>query len=290
MKWVAGLLAVAVLVVAVSERSRESTAKAGKPRVESSIQRMLDAPAQHVSTDAQRDLLRDFLARRGVSPSTIAAVLRHTRDGIALRPGPRTARTGIGGRGLLPADAKWPTRQGHPLAFIAAFDFAELPHLDPLPRDGTLALYVDLYPSSDIDFVKGTRAYYLPPGAEIVRKRPPRETFPIDFEPLRGDTAAIAGDPFLVADEIKGRPDADTAFKAMNDLQAAGVYPHHLLGAPIEIQDSMMRGMPGYVLLAQINETKDLMIADGGDILFMAPREDVEARRFDRVVGIWESH
>jgi hypothetical protein len=94
----------------------------------------------------QRHALENYLAARGISSETIAAVLRHTRDGIALRPAPRGARTGLGGQPLLPPGKSWPTAvRGHPFTFVAGFDFAELPRMDPLPHEGTLALYWSFY-------------------------------------------------------------------------------------------------------------------------------------------------
>lgn len=44
------------------------------------------------------------------------------------------------------------------------------------------------------------------------------------------------------------------------------------------------------MLLAQINEDDDLVIADGGVLHFVILRRDLEQGRFDRVVGMMESH
>jgi hypothetical protein len=269
----------------------------------------------------QRTALRGYLEGSGVSSPTIAAVMRHTRDGIALRPGPGDAVSRMGGRPVLPAGAKWPSDAGVPFTFVVALDLAELPHLDPLPRAGTLALYwnndwVDTPGEGKMDFVAATRAYYLPPGAPVRHPAAPRATYPIKRKPLRGTVTPIAGDPNLVADEIKGRPDLDRLNTAMSELLAAGLYPHHLLGAPIEIQGPVLEGMRYYldarhgdvaprslarftaaerrskdwVLLAQIEEAEDFVVADAGVLYFVMLRKDLEARRFDRVIGMMDSH
>jgi uncharacterized protein DUF1963 len=103
--------------------------------------RVADLAERGASVARQRRALRRYLLGRHISRTTIAAVFRHTRNGIALRPSPGEARTRLGGQPLLPPGQSWPTGPGgHPFTFIAAFDFAELPRLDPLPRDGTLAL------------------------------------------------------------------------------------------------------------------------------------------------------
>ena len=48
---------------------------------------------------------------------------------------------------------------------------------------------------------------------------------------------------------------------------------------------------PGaWVLLAQIEEERDFVIADGGVLYFAIPRSDLRARRFDRVIATMQSH
>jgi hypothetical protein len=141
-------------------------------------------------------------------------------------------------------------------------------------------------------------------------------TYPVDVTPLRGVKVPVAGEPGIVAREIRGRPDEDALFEAMNELSYAGLYPNHLLGAPIEIQGPVLEGMSSYfdpkwgylsqqsrarftraeresgdrTLLAQINEEHGLTIADGGVIHFVILEKDLEAGRFDRVIGMMESH
>jgi len=206
---------------------------------------------------------------------------------------------------------------------VAAFDFAELPRLDPLPHEGTLALYWNFYwyevphdAAAKMDYVAATRAYYFAPGDRVVHPEPPRDSYPIEFNPLRGLAVAVAGEPGLVAREIEGRSDSQALFDAMNELAAAGLYPHHLLGAPIEIQGPVLDGMRSlfdpkhqylteqsrsrftaaernsgdWLLLAQIDEDDGLVIADGGVLHFVMLRSDLAARRFDRVIGVMESH
>jgi hypothetical protein len=285
-------------------------------------QALVDLADRGASVTAQRRALRSYLAQSGISSRTSAAVLRHTRDGIALKPGPSHARSRIGGRPVLPAGERWPTsKRGYPFTFIGAFDLAELPRLDPLPHKGTLVLYWNLHwfeepDAGEMDFVAATRVYHLPPGAPVHHPDAPEEAFPLDATPLRGVKMPVAGDPGIVAREIKGRPDEDELIAAMNDLSYAGLYPNHLLGAPIEVQSPVLEWLPSFfdpkyryvsaksrarftraeresgdwVLLAQINEEHGLVIADGGVIHFLILRKDLDAGRFDRVVGIMESH
>ena len=274
------------------------------------------------SLDQQRAELRTYLQTSGVSREAIDTVLRHTRDGIALRPGTDGARTRLGGPPVLPAGRRWPTAaDGDKFTFVGALDFAELPHMDPLPADGTLALYWNRKwggkGEGKKDFVAATRAFYLKPGDSASEPKAPAKTVPITYKPLRGAVMPIAGDPGLVAEELRGHPDLGKLTKAMNELKGRGLYPQHVLGAPIEVQGPVLKGMPGFfnptlgylseasrerftpaerdagewVLLAQIEEQDDFVIAPGGGVLyFVILKQDLEAQRFDRVIGIMDSH
>jgi hypothetical protein len=297
----------------------ESPPERQAPRAD--VQRLVTLAEHEAPARDQRAALWWYLTERRISRPAIAAVLRHTRDGIALRPG-ASGGARLGGEPVLPAGEPWPrSANGNPFTFIAVFDFAKLPHLAPLPRRGTLALYWNGHwfeerGGGEMDFVAATRAYYVPPGAAVDHPDAPEESWPFAAIPLDGSVAPIAGDPNLVADEIKGRPDADALFEAMNDVMAAGLYPHHLLGAPIEVQGPVLAGMPSFfdpkfnylapasrerftakeresgdwMLLAQIGEDGGLTIADGGELYFVILRSDLEARRFDRVIAIMDSH
>jgi Domain of unknown function (DUF1963) len=273
------------------------------------------------SVPRQRAELRAYLADSGVPEQSIDAVLRHTRDGIALRAGRDGAQTRLGGPPVLPAGELWPTAaDGDKLTFVGALDFAELPRMDPLPVEGTLALYWNREwggkGEGKMDFVAATRAFYLEPGDRTRAPAAPARTLPIPYTPLRGAAMPIAGEPGLVREELRGRPDLDRLGKAMDELERQGLYPHHVLGAPIEVQDPVLKGMAGFfnptlgylseasrkrftpaerdagdwVLLAQIEEQDGLTIGDGGVLYFVMLKHDLEARRFDRVIGIMDSH
>src|ERR687897_29305 len=90
-----------------------SQPRRSSPEPAADVQAMLDLASRGGSGSEQRDELERYLVGRGVSHETIAAVLRHTRDGIALRPGPRGARSRLGGQPLLPPGEPWPTANGH---------------------------------------------------------------------------------------------------------------------------------------------------------------------------------
>jgi len=273
------------------------------------------------SVDRQRTELLTYLESSGLSLETIDIVLRHTRDGIALRQGTEGARTRLGGPPLLPKGEKWPTAaDGDKLTFVGALDFAELPRMDPLPSEGILALYWNRdwggKGEGKKDFVAATRAFYLKPGDPTSEPEAPAQTLPITYKPLRGAAMPIAGDPQLVGEELRGSRDLGKLEQAMGELRRQGVYPHHVLGAPIDAHGSVLRAMPGFfnptlgylseasrtrfspaerdagkwMLLAQIEQQDDFVIGDGGVLYFVILKQDLEAQRFDRVVGIMGSN
>jgi hypothetical protein len=166
-----------------------------------------------------------------------------------------------------------------------------------------------------VDVLTGTRVFYLPPGTQADTPAP-RGQSPPGATPLRGRVLAIAGEQNLVARELADDPD-DRLVRAMNELMLAGMYSsYHLLGTSLDIQDSPVNVVPymldpreGWTtaagrarfaddeidparwrLLAEIGETRDLILGDGGVLYFLIPEKDLAARRFDRVIGILDSH
>ena len=218
-----------------------------------------------------------------------------------------------------PAGEKWPTAaNGDKLSFIAALDFAELPRTKELPEDGLLALYWDRdwrKRKGKRDFVAATRTFFIAPGEPSREPRAPKSTLPIGYKPLRGAAMPIAGDPKLLAGELRGRADAAQVRNALGELELQGVYPHHVLGSPIENHGAVLQGMSGYfnptlgylteasrerftpaertggkwTLLAQFEEQEGFDLARGSKLYFVILERDLELGRFDRVIGIEDS-
>ena len=214
----------------------------------------------------------------------------------------------------MPAGESWPTgAAGTPLTFIAALDLAELPHLAPLPPDGTLLIYWDhdFHDGSTIDFVAGTRVVHAPAGSELDELEPPQAAWgSFDRIPLKGLLVPIAGEANKVVSSAGD--DRDTLINAMNEVADRVYNGHQLLGSSQDIQGPVLDSIPywlgncspstqalftaaeqsgeGWLLLAQINEDQGLVIGDGGALYFVMPEGDLHARRFDRVMGIMECH
>jgi hypothetical protein len=282
-------------------------------------QLVVDAVAGGASPAAQRDALKRYLTGRGIPAASIAAIMRHSRDGVGLVVSQRATGTRIGGSGLVPAGRDWPrTAAGYPLDFIALIDFAKLPHVAPLPRAGRVALYYGANPDDPqfLDPVASARAYYFTPGAPTAAPKAPSDTYPIAATHLRGRLMSFSGDAAQVVEDTDGQPAQDKLIDAMNDVMTGELQPSHVLGAPFAIQgpplDELVYDLSGankdvpvsarryskaerrdprrWVLLAQIEEQGDLTVADGGVLYYAIPRRDLAVRRFDRVAVIMQSH
>lgn len=271
----------------------------------------------------QRAALARALSERGVADRAIGLVLDRTRPGIALTGTRDPRRTRIGGPGVLPPGAAWPgrwaecfdgvTRFLH-LALLAVIDFSELPHVPPLPPDGTLVLYHDLETHGFGQPFSGTRALYVPKGEPLVEAPEPEHvTFPLPGRAMTGVAVPISGEPEAVLRELP-EEEHEPLIEAMNDLSGARNGDHHLAGSSVDIQgpaleevawtlqelapsdrpaftDAELAGV-GWTLLAQVNEEPaiDLAIGDGGALYFVIPAIDLAARRFDRVLAVMQCH
>jgi hypothetical protein len=264
--------------------------------------------------ERQREALAGYLRARGLTPGTVAALLDRTRDAIGLQADPRAAgATRIGGEPLLPAGEAWPREPGGaPLTFVAVIALDELPGLAPLPS-GTLLVYwdEDCWDREREDFVAGTRVFHVPSGGELTRARMPGSERPSHPVHLAGFAMPVVGEIEHVLDSRRIGPDEAERLFAAIDRLCVGV-AHQLLGSSRDIQgavldevagwlatahpetlrhfgEAQLRG-EGWLLLAQFAEAGDLVFGDAGALYLVMPHEDLEACRFDRVMGIMQCH
>jgi hypothetical protein len=276
-----------------------------------SFDRLGALAAAGASTELQRAEVARVLRLHGVPDDTAAAFGAAMADGILLAEhGAVDERLRLGGPPVLPAGEGWPlSHDGRPLSFVAAWDLAALPALAPLPRAGTLVLFWDRdFPRDErTDFVTATRMFLLPPGAPAAPAERPAGTVafgPIPLRPLRM--------PFPVdEDRLRdGLPD-DVPGLDLLDMLREQYGSHALLGASRDIQGPVLdevpywleRGHPetrecyspaelageGWAFLGQIDETAGFALADVGSLYLVIPRVDLEAARFDRVMGILQT-
>ncbi|WP_078969973.1 YwqG family protein [Streptomyces natalensis] len=162
------------------------------------------------SSDSDSGALRT-LALRHLSPDAAERWLGLLRPGVrlAVAEDSDTVVGRLGGLPTLPADADWPTWEGHgPLSFIASIACAALPSdaLDiPLPDEGTLLFfYFDgqlddgdaLVLAEDRDSWAGARVLYVPAGADTSQRAAPRVLEPYPVVPLTARVTMTAAEPW----------------------------------------------------------------------------------------------
>ena len=233
------------------------------------------------------------LARSGASFEEQSAALPELLHpllvpGIVLR-GEGAGRSVFGGDGPVLNDAP-------NLTFVAAVDLAEVPHLDPLPRAGTLRFYWDFefYDRPGMDFVVASRVLHDPGPPPEVPGGTPLTGLAI---PIVSNFGGLSRDEF---DQVEA---------VLDDL-FENVYEHQLLGASRDIQGPVLAEVPywfveglpetrdrysdaelageGWALLAEFDSSGDLMFGDAGAVYYVLPEADLRAQRFDRVMGIMQ--
>lgn len=253
----------------------------------------------------QRSALSDGLLAHGVSDESVRLVMTYVRDGIVLHEdGTTRGRSRLFGPPLLPPGAAWPQDgNGAPLTFVAALDLAGLPGLDPLPADGTLLVYwSEAFPHAGLR--TGTVVHHV---AEPVAADPPAGASTAPAVPLTGLLMPVLGGTGSIPVATR---DEGPLHEAVEDLDPC--YGHHLLGSAREVQgpvldevaDLLAEGSAadraaydgaelagrGWTLLAQFESTDALMFGDAGVLYLVLPHTDLLAHRFDRVLGIMQSH
>ena len=156
-----------------------------------------------------------------------------------------------------------------------------------------------------MDFRVATRVFWVPDRVQPVDAETPSGAGEYDAVPLTGVAMPVLGE--LEHIEVPER-DRDALFVAFDALWQQ--YSHQLLGASRDIQGPVLDEIPywfehayeetrrdysaeelageGWMLLAQIDSTGDVMFGDVGSLYLVIPETDLHARRFDRVLGIMQ--
>ncbi|MET9670316.1 DUF1963 domain-containing protein [Streptomyces sp. NPDC006475] len=232
----------------------------------------------------------------------------------------------LGGLPELPKDTPWPLWQDRPLALMASLDCALLPRDEsdiPLPEDGTLLFFrfeseedpgefINFYiGDEDFELGAGTKLLYIPASVPTRRRPAPEGRQVFERLPLRLNRVMLSmpdsGDRRLrdadVDVPLKGDAGAK-AFDAVGDL-VHGLYGGHfmqiggyadgyegpeedvlarrLLG-PEATEEAVRREASTLVLLACFEDDPAANI-----LYWLIRREDLAARRFDKVIPVAQS-
>ena len=253
--------------------------------------KLLGAALAGADLKVQRELMAEGLRAYGVSRSGVRTLMGHVRDGVVLfERGDETRRSRIGGPGQLPPGIDWPLDpDGQPLTFISTIDFEEHPKLAPLPDHGVLLVFWsdNYFEWEREDFGTATRVFWVPPRVAPVDAPTPAGAEEYDAVPLTGVSMPVLG----TWQNIKLRSrDYDALNDAFEELDE--IYDHQLLGASRDHQNPVLESREltgeGRMLLAQLESTDDLVFGDVGALFLVIREADLDARRFDRVVGIMQ--
>ncbi|MDO9408312.1 DUF1963 domain-containing protein [Patulibacter sp.] len=229
-------------------------------------------------------------------------------DGLAPAdaPAPAASRTAPAASGTArPASGFAPTASG---TVRPASGFAPTASGPALPASGVLLVFWDqaFADAPEIDFVDATRVFSVadPTGLESAGAPDGTQTFgPVALCPVRMPFPAT--DDGLGGDALPDGVPIDELRAALREEQG-----HRLLGVSHDIQGPVLDEVAywlregtagtrsryteaelageGWALLAQVDETSGLVLGDAGALYLVLPRADLDAGRFDRVMGIMQ--
>jgi hypothetical protein len=230
------------------------------------------------------------------------------RDSIGLRrvDGGSPVAASVAGRPSLPADAEWPLDgDGNPKQYLMAYDLAALPRIGiDLPDRGVLQFYIDTeYEDPTVLYFEDTTGLQL-------------RDAPVDEGWDRIDLMAVAEPTWPGEDHpyLSGRPkdhykairkalmDFDhPATPGQGDHRIGGYYAVSAQGEFPCAPTSQVPDLPGTpdaaafglpILLARMDYDPDAGMpwGDCGTSEWTIGREDLAARRFDRVEFSWSCY
>lgn len=121
-----------------------------------------------------RTAFERFLESEGLTPRLKALALAHVHPAFWARVTPATGKMGaaasrVGGEPDVPLDFQWPLSHmdGHSMVFLAQVRLSDLPVQEGLPKDGHLAIFMDIDEPPDNT---AHRIFYWPEG-EVLERR-----------------------------------------------------------------------------------------------------------------------
>lgn len=203
-----------------------------------------------------------------------------------------TARSRLGGPGLLPAAASWPRdAAGRPLTFVAGIDLSELPAPGPLPERGWLLFFADLATEDGEGLIEESGVGTGDPARLLWADDPVDATPPDDLEVRLGERrvrpvpAVALPDDYEAAERLGLTDDEGMAYGAVTDT----LLTHGMLGPWSGTQGHPPE--PGSVLLLHLEPDDDtgFDILDAGTLQFRIPADALARRDWDEAFAVPES-
>lgn len=223
-----------------------------------------------------------------------------------LRPG----ATKLGGRPDLPEGLAWPVSRGGPLTFVAQVDLAEVANRDSegvLPPSGLLSFFFDAEHTAEGDTPAAAGVVlFTKTGASLSRIG-----FPVKLAPsLRCPSAPLQAEREVTL-PAWADPAIEGAFPSTHESDAYWhlllgrdqATAHRLLGHPNAVQSSHYQPIKCALASGSGSEARDWLLlaqfdsdpatqdwGDLGRLYYWIPKQDLAARRFDRVWVLDQSH
>lgn len=243
--------------------------------------------ADHSLSEALKDLFRDTI-RLETEGKPAEALCGGTR---------------FGGQPDVPGDFDWPVSDcdARPLTFLAQFNLAELAPMDAeglLPHAGLLSFFYDTDEQPwgyDASEQSAARVYWFEDLSALAPMAAPDDAETLSGMKLRlwAEKSLPEWEDFSALHLEMDDCDAFEEARAQLGADEEPEYASKLLGWPDAIQNSIFEDIAPkadareWRLLFQMDSTSDqdfdLMFGDCGRLYFCIRREDLAARRFDRV-------
>lgn len=226
----------------------------------------------------------------------------------------------FGGSPDLPANLEWPVELGKPLGFLAQINLQDVAPFDierQLPPDGILAFFYRYYGDQhDLGYHRGRVLWF--PSEGIKRKQIPQGVGSRDCYPI--PACSLEFSPEWMArefhhSELEGVWDFNDYFDVFLPALGRTRNAHRIGGYPKMVQDPLFltaecervgldyrenqaeidAESDNWRLLLQLDSQRDLellrddwLFGDAGTIFFAMRKEDLSARRFERMFCCYE--
>ncbi len=216
----------------------------------------------------------------------------------------------IGGPVPFAEGENWPMgRNEEPMVFLVQLNFSEIPKLPDYPSKGLLQLFVssdDLFGMDFDDYANSDKKiiWYDDPNNAMVLVTPPNDVK--SYSPYESNDVWLKGHTITFQagknrphwsdwsiqkklEEFRDKPNEDEVTESFFDQ--GKVSAHYVGGYPDFTQEDPRYDEEYQVfdrVLFQMGWDENVMWGDAGEAMFMITRDDLIARKFDRILYSWD--